>query len=666
MSIYKKCIIFFLFVLLLTNFSFSKLIIGGDNNFPPYEFINEIGEPDGFNIDILKAIFRVQGLNYEINLDTWAIVRSALEKEEIDMISGMFFSESRAEFFEFSNPFIKLTHTVFHLKSIKINSIEDLLNRTVIVQKGDIMHDFAIENNLDYHLITLSKPEEALRKLASEKYKDAVVLMGKYQGLYLIEKYGLNNIVSADFDLKISEYCFSTHKGNNDLIFYLNEGLDIIIATNEYNEIRERWFGSYESDLSDYLSLILIIIIPIFSVFLFILLWNMSLKKSVRNKTKELNKSKEELENAYIELNTKTNRINTIINTIPDLLFVYDKNGNYKEIYTKDESLLVTKKEKMLDGMSINDVLNDKVSKKFMKAINESFETNQMISFDYHLNLNDRKMFFEARVVAINDQEIIALCRDITEKKLVEIELKKAKFEAEKSNEAKTNFLSIVSHELRTPMNGILGGCELAKRRNNLNEIREYLNVIEISANRLMPIINDVLDISRIEKNIIEFNNVKFSVNKLINEVINFMKLKAEEKNISILFDNQIKNDLLVIGDETKISQILNNIIYNSIKFTDKGKIEIFSKSEMKNNEKILLKFTVKDTGIGISENFQKYIFNPFEQEEKYITRKHGGTGLGLTIAKELIEKMNGEITVSSKLGKGTTFKFFIELKTSH
>jgi two-component sensor histidine kinase/ABC-type amino acid transport substrate-binding protein len=298
----KYFLLLILSFLLFTSNNFALIKVGGDNNFPPYEFINSEGNPDGFNIDILKAVFKVKGIDYTIELDVWNIVRTALENKEIDMISGMVYSEERAKTFDFSSPFIQITHTAFVKDNIAINSIDDLKDLTIIVQKGDIMHDYAIENNLDKNLITLENPAAALQRLAAGTDENAVVLMGQLQGMYFIETLNLKNLSPANFIISSTNYCFSTYLDNRDLIFALNEGLDIIIATKEYHEIREKWFGKYDPRPPNYFFISLLIISPILIIVIIVLFINYTLKKVIKVKTKELKDNIKELKSTYQEL----------------------------------------------------------------------------------------------------------------------------------------------------------------------------------------------------------------------------------------------------------------------------------------------------------------------------------------------------------------------------
>jgi len=227
--------------------------------------------------------------------------------------------------------------------------------------------------------------------------------------------------------------------------------------------------------------------------------------------------------------------------------------------------------------------------------------------------------------------------------------------ELEIANEVKSAFLARVSHELRTPMNGILGGVYLVNQSEGIEQKNEYLKLIEQSAKRLMPIIDDILTISNKESKPLTFKDT-LEIRETLNQEIFKFKPIADKKNISFILNNKIREKVFVKTDKKSLFQILNRIINNAIKYTEEGKVEIISEIEELQNNKLNLRLKISDTGTGIKKEFYNKIFEPFEQEELYLTRKHQGLGLGLSIVKYLIEKIGGTITFESEEGKGTTF----------
>ncbi|MBS1731334.1 MAG: response regulator [Bacteroidetes bacterium] len=232
------------------------------------------------------------------------------------------------------------------------------------------------------------------------------------------------------------------------------------------------------------------------------------------------------------------------------------------------------------------------------------------------------------------------------------------KVKAEASEKAKQQFLANMSHEIRTPMNAIKGMTDILIRRNPKEDQKEYLEGIKQSSDSLLIIINDILDLSKIEAGKIELEHEPFSVNELVNSVHNIMQFKAEEKGLELKIDFPVK-ELTVKGDANRLRQILINLIGNAIKFTEKGMVATTILSES-TGAKLNLHFIVSDTGIGIDEDRKDKIFESFEQAYSDTSRKFGGTGLGLSISKKLIELHNGKIWVESEKGKGSQFHFII------
>jgi len=249
--------------------------------------------------------------------------------------------------------------------------------------------------------------------------------------------------------------------------------------------------------------------------------------------------------------------------------------------------------------------------------------------------------------------------KKLLQQKNVIIEAEKEK--AENSERAKHQFLANMSHEIRTPMNAIKGMTDILIRRNPKEDQKEYLDGIKQSSDSLLVIINDILDISKIEAGKVELEYEPFSVNELVNNVHTIMQFKAEEKGLELKKEIPTE-ELNVNGDATRLRQILINLIGNAIKFTEKGLITTTIKSD-KVDGKLNLHFTVSDTGIGIDEDHADKIFKSFEQAYSDTSRKFGGTGLGLSISKKLVELYNGKIWVESEKGKGSMFHFTIAYK---
>lgn len=297
---------------------------------------------------------------------------------------------------------------------------------------------------------------------------------------------------------------------------------------------------------------------------------------------------------------------------------------------------------------------------------------SEELDFDFKIMRNDGQVrFIKSNGAIVFDKKghasyLIGVNMDITSRKETEVVLRKASDQAVAASKAKSDFLATMSHEIRTPLNGVLGMAELLAGSKLNSEQRTQLGILKESGEGLLGLINDLLDFSKIEAGHLSIERVDFDLEKAIYGVVRLLLPKAEEKGIDLLVEYHESCPRFLVGDAYRVKQILINLMSNAIKFTGSGHVLVSVKGEVDQLGVADITIRVADTGVGIAKHIQPLLFNAFVQADSSTTRKFGGTGLGLAITKQLIELMNGTISLSSELGVGSIFEVALALPESH
>jgi signal transduction histidine kinase/ABC-type amino acid transport substrate-binding protein len=710
-----------------------KIVVGGDHTNPPYEYL-ENGNPTGFNIELIKAVGEVEGLDVKIQLGPWAEARHELGLGKVDALAGMYYSPERNQIVDFSVPHTQVTPAIFVRKGSNIRSFEDIKGKEIIVQKGDIIHDFLIHDRITPHIVPVTDPVDELELLASGKH-DCAFMPSRLQGEYIIKSQKLTNIKVINSGQPPLHYCFAVRKGNRELVQRLDEGLNILRADGRYQQIYNKWFGVYEKRN---LTKILLYIVPplllFVALFVVSLIWSRTLQIKVRKRTEELRCYQSQLEaktesleairsiadKLYCSLDLQTvaeQAVNAMLlrsgspsvamflaNCDTERLDMLSSQGFSASLLDASRTLplhgslsglaietgrVVFSADMTADARLDPAVRNALLTHGYRGAVcvpllaeeralgvlnllyrepcalspvveQELLVIGQTIglAISHAVNLSHLR---EEMAVRRRAEEALRLLNADLEQRVVErtAELAEAKERAEEADRLKSAFLATMSHELRTPLNSIIGftGVILQGMAGPLNdEQKKQMEMVKSSASHLLALINDVLDLSKIEAGQLTLSHHDFDLRASLEKVVKTVQPLVSSKGLSFAVD--IAPEIAMIrSDQRRVEQILLNLLSNAIKFSEKGQIAITSGISGD-----FVYMSVADTGIGIRHQDLASLFKPFRQLEAGLARRFEGTGLGLSICKKLIEQLGGEIRVESVAGQGSTFSFTLPI----
>ena len=340
-----------------------------------------------------------------------------------------------------------------------------------------------------------------------------------------------------------------------------------------------------------------------------------------------------------------------------DVIFIVDYKGEILYLNASVEETLGYKPKSLIGKNFFDFILPEKLTD-FKKSYQISTKKPFQESVEFQFLCKDKTYkYLEFNSINLKKKEkiegLILDCRDITQRKKDAEELLRAQ-------KAKEQFLANISHEIRTPINGIAGMANLLSKSPTPEEQTTYLTAIKSASENLKVIINDILDLASIDSGKLKFEKIGFNVKDLLTSLINAFAFQAREKGLELAFYLEEKTNIILVGDPVRLNQILINLISNALKFTPTGSIRIDCSVEKQTNQRCIAHFRITDTGIGIPEDKLVTIFESFSQADESVTRKYGGTGLGLTIVKQLTELQNGSISVKSEEGKGSVFSVSI------
>ncbi|MCG7874540.1 MAG: transporter substrate-binding domain-containing protein [Candidatus Thiodiazotropha lotti] len=624
----------------------GKLRVGIDTAWDPIEFVDENGVYQGLSSDYVSYFSRVLNLQTEVKKDlTWQEVMDAARNHQLDLLPALVDTPERREFLNFTQPYLDFPFVIFvGDKQPFVNGLEDFIGRKIGVVKGYVAEEYLKQDYPGIELILVPSALDGLKRLALSEIDGYVGNLTV--GSHLIRKNGLTNIkVGAP-----TPYHYQLSVGVRKDWPILVEILDQAIRSmteKQKNEIQQRWMSIRYDVTVDYTTVWRVIGVAL-SVVLVFVIWLLRLRRK-----HQLAKQNEA-------------QLNLIINTVPVAIVVSDTKGVIR--ISNEQSLLeIEAGDSSIIGMNMAGFYADPADReRVLTALKTKREVRNMRIGIRTLKGNLIEGLLSAIPIRMQDEMMhLGVLVNLTERIRVEKEIKKAMNLQRQANRFKSDFLANMSHEIRTPMNAIIGMTHLALDTDLTEKQFDYLSKIKLSSINLLGILNDILDFSKIEAGKLQIEQSEFRLDSILQNLSSLISIKAEQKGLEFIFKQDLSIPQKLIGDPLRIGQVLINLAQNAIKFTAEGEILLSVELEEQSDSDIRVRFSVKDSGIGIEPEKVERLFEAFVQADASTTRRHGGTGLGLSISNNLVRLMAGEISVKSTPGQGSEFSFAIPLKVA-
>jgi len=612
----------------------------GDHNYPPFEFNDANGNPEGFNVDIIRSVAKVMNLNIELKLGPWNMVRSKLENRKIDILIGMYKTPERMKKADFTIPHFITTYVIFTRQGSDIKKPQDIKGKTVLVQEGDLGHDFIKGNGTAGSIITKSEVEEILSALSSGEGDCAIAAV--MQGQIIIQNKGIKNLKYIAEPLVQRNYCIAVKKGDAELLAKINEGLNVLKSTGEYDRIYEKWFGVYEYKgiiSSGHVMVLVYVLAGLLAVIAGIYIWNISLKRKIR-----------EIETLF----------RTVFETSPysislsraDTTAYYMVNKAFEKLtgFSQDE---VSGKTPGEIGIKMREA---DFKMLFDKLMREERVDNERIVIRNRSG-EDRYCVISVVFITLRGEKfVLTMTADMTETRRLEEQLRQSQ-----KMEVVGQLAGGVAHDFNNMLAGITGGAELLMRNIEPDsKIAKYADMILKGAERASELTTKLLAFSRMGKTVMK----NIDIHETILSSIAFLE-RSIDKKISIITDFRAETHF-VKGDYALLQNAILNLGLNARDaMADGGEIKISTENILIDNNTVspapelktglYIKIVVSDTGTGISPEIAGRIFEPF-----FTTKSVGkGTGLGLSAVYGTVHEHNGAIRVNSEPGRGSSFTIY-------
>jgi len=619
-------------------------------DFPPTYFRDKNGEPAGLAVDVMNAIARRAGLTVTYRFARpWQEVEELVRNGEADLIPLRVMNETNQQTLLFTTPLdVSYIHYVVRADDLHQKPRPD---SKIGVINNSTAEEYLKKQSIKYQLVTYHSLEHMLIDLLSGRIDMLLTVTDNLKSLG--ERLRLDDrfriISPAELEVKRG---IAVQAGNRQLQERLNKAIESFRGDRESDSIYKKWLGKpvpYWTAKRTALALGSLLILTAVSL----IIWHI---RALRTSNRKL-----QAEQTFLQ---------TMIDAIPDFIFFKDRNSVYLGCNNAFADQMHARSKDALIGHDDDDLYKPKeLAEQLKRTDREVMESGQLMKFELSVPLKNGNLI-RAEVIKVPYRDdtgqiigVIGIARDISERFQHLQQLEEARDRAEAANHAKSQFLANMSHEIRTPLNGVLGMAQLLAMSNLDHEQQEHLNMIQSSGENLLAILNDILDLAKIEANMLKLVSTAFSPAELLAEVHGFYNQACLQHGVELTQNHSPDLPASVVGDPLRLKQILFNLTGNAVKFTHQGKISLGCSVVSTNPEQIRLSFSVCDTGIGISPLDQERIFKPFEQADNSNTRQYGGTGLGLAICQRLSQAMGGNLTLDSTVGQGSCFSLTLDLK---